>query len=84
MSVLNKWGFAGVTILVAVLPTGFAIAALSGGNPSSSALVPLGLMVVAASCGVIASKRGSRWWLIVPVFATLWICVVMLQIVLPE
>jgi len=84
MSVLNKWGIAAATALVAVLPSAFAMAALSGGNTPSSALVPMVLLVVAASCGVVASKRGSRWWLVVPVLAMLWICVVMLQIVLPE
>ena len=84
MSVLNKWGIAAVIALMAVLPTGFAVAALSGGNTPSSELAALGVMLVALSCGVIASNRGSRWWLIVPVLATLWICVVALQMVLGE
>lgn len=84
MSALNNWGITAVITIVAVLPTGFAAAALSGGNTPLSAVSGLGLMLVAVCCGVIASKRGSGWWLIVPALATLWICVVLLQMVLGE
>ena len=81
---LNKWGIAAIIALLAVLPAGFAVATLSGGNTPSSNFAALTVMLVAISCGFIASKRGSRWWLIVSVLATLWTCIVLLQMVLGE
>jgi hypothetical protein len=81
---LNSWGIAAVIAMLAVLPVGFATAGLSGGNTPSSDVAGLSVMLVAISCGVIASKRGSRWWLVVPVLTTLWACLVVLQMVVGE
>lgn len=41
-------------------------------------------MLIAIFCGVVASLRGSRWWLIVPVLATLWVGLVVLQMTVGE
>jgi hypothetical protein len=84
MSVLNRWGITAVLAMVAVLPAGFAVAALSGVNTPSSDFAALTVMHVAISCSIIASKLGSRWWLIVSVLATLWTCVVLVQMMLGE
>ena len=55
-------------------------------SPSHSTCTFAGLsvMLVAMSCGVVASMRGSRWWLIVPVLAALWAGLVVLQMAVGE
>ena len=82
MSVLNTWGVAAILALVAVVPAGAAVAALSGGPQSD--LVALSAVLVAIFCGVVASMRGSRWWLIVPMLATVWLGIGVLQMVVGE
>ena len=84
MPVLNKWGVAAVVAMLAVLPVGIGVAALSGGSTPPSDLAGLSVMLVAMSFGVVASMRGSRWWLIVPVLAALWAALVVLQIAVGE
>ena len=81
---LNKWGVAAILAMLAVPPVGFAVAALSGGNTPQSEFAALAVMVVAIACGSVASLRGNRWWLIVPVLATLWVGIVVLQMVVGE
>jgi hypothetical protein len=81
---MNKWCIAAVAAMAGVIPSGFAVAVHAGGNTASSDVAGLSVMLVAISCGVIASKRGSRWWLVVPVLTTLWACLVVLQMVVGE
>ena len=81
---LNRWGVAAILAMLAVTPAGYAGFVLSGGNTPQSDFAALAVMLVAIACGSVASLRGSRWWLIVPVLATLWGGIVVLQMAVGE
>jgi hypothetical protein len=58
---VNTWGVASVIALLAVLPTG-ALGWRLAGPRSISEIPALMLMIVAMTCSIVATLRGSHWW----------------------
>ena len=81
---VNRWGIAALISLASVVPAAAALAALTGRNGGESDVLGLILQVSAMSCGVLAAKRGSRWWLTVSTVAALWFALTILLLTVPE
>jgi len=78
---LNKWALTATLALFAGLPATAATAAFSMELSDVTASL---LLLLATSTGVLAARRGSRWWLVVPAVAMLWGLLVLLQLVVGE
>ena len=69
--------------LLAVLPTAALGWRLAG--PATVAQIPaLILMIAGVTCSMVATLRGSRWWLAVAIPATLWAAVTLIVTLVPE
>lgn len=80
----NRWGVAALISLAAVVPSAGALAALMGRDGRETVVLGLILLVSAMTCGVLAAKRGSRWWLTVSAVAALWFALTILLLTVPE
>jgi hypothetical protein len=80
----SKWGVAALISLAAVVPSAGALARLMGRDGRETVVLGLILQVLAMSCGAVAAKRGSRWWLTVSAVAALWFILTLLLITIGE
>jgi hypothetical protein len=78
---LNRWGLTALLALVGVVPAAAAIAVFSMRLSEATGVALLGL---ATFSGVMAARRGTRWWLVVSAVAALWELVVVLQMAVGE
>ena len=79
---MNKWGAVAIFALIAVLPVaGLARYLVEPPVADVPSFAPLLLAIV---CSIAAASRGSRWWLLVTILATLWGFVALLQLAIRE
>jgi len=84
-SSFNGCGVAAIGSLAAVIPSAGLLDALMGRtNTPGDAVLGLTLQVSAISFGLIAARRGSRWWLAVSAVAALWATLTILLITIGE
>ena len=71
---ISKWGVASIVLLLGVVPAIWVATLLPGGDRWQPDAIGLTFLLAAIWCGIAATRRGSRWWICIPIVAALWTC----------
>ena len=54
---------------------------LQNGDTWQPDAITLSFLATTIVCGILATRRGSRWWIAIPIVAALWTCSVVFQMI---
>lgn len=75
---LNKWGIVSVTVLLAAYATEWACYSMAPQIRATTCYwLCFSLQSAAMVCGIVATRRGSKWWLLA-VLPSAWLAFVCL------